>query len=151
MDKVINYSENSESDVESNNGELSDYELDDEERSYYLSLTKKIQDYDDYDFTDKNKSTKTKKVKKQKNKVLLDLNEPKKWKSKRTLKKKKDDGVYIEQRKFNPRALPLNFVDNILKERNKAENKIVKIDFPSLGKETNTNKVQGAWGKKLDL
>ena len=152
MDKVIDYNDNEENE-DFHSDELSDNELDDETREYLLSMTRNARE-NTFDIPVNNDKPKKSKSKKSNNsKTFLDMSEPKKWQSKRMVNKKKSDGTYVEQRKFKPRPLPVNFVDNLLKELNSNNIKIEKTDFPSLEKSASQEKpkLQGAWGKKITL
>jgi hypothetical protein len=163
-DKILGF-QSEESEVEDNSEEyeLSDNELDEETRQYYIESSLKARE-NDYSFIDseETKETKEKKVKKKKEKKVVEniFEEKKTWKSKRSEQQKRFDGKSkVEVRKFNPRPLPKDYIKNLLE---KMSNKDVKVEmsedmFPSLG-DTKSSKsllkpivnppvLKGVWGK----
>ena len=126
--------------------ELSEYELDEETRAiiYKASLEKKSTDLSSFCSP---KEPKKKKVRERKQKDVKRLNfeefvskieedKPKKWKSKRSLNKKKELGIEDEQvrrkRTFNPRLPPPTFetFQKKLEEDDSLNNS--EENFPSL-------------------
>lgn len=156
MDKVFNFEENYNTDEdysieEEENSELSEYEIDPEERAYYHKLTTENCKSDLTLFTKETKKTEIKYKKNKKNnktKKLLDLeieNKPK-WKSKRAEMQKFKNGKQItgEKRKFNPRPLPLDW--NKENENLQAVND--ENNFPVLGNPVNKKIIPSVWGRK---
>lgn len=135
-DEVDNNSVNT--DMEEDEDFYSD-EMDEEEREYYLQLQQKHMDKPIIDFsnfkTDKKTSPKkVKKVKKSINEITREFFEnkedeekPKKWISKRLQDKKKELGVVIKKRQFNPRLPP-----PLKGQFDKKEIVLVEKSFPKL-------------------
>jgi len=168
-DKILGFkSEESEVEDNSEEYELSDNELDDETRQYYIESSLKARE-NDYSFVDSGEK-KEKKVKKKKEKKVVEniFEEKKTWKSKRSEQQKRFDGKSkVEVRKFNPRPLPKDYIKNLLEKMSKKDVKLgrslpeVEMSedmFPSLG-DMNSSKpllkpivnppvLKGVWGKK---
>lgn len=163
-DKILGF-QSEESGVEDNSEEyeLSDNELDEETRQYYIESSLKARE-NDYSIVDnsKNKENKVKKVKKNKEKKVVEniFEEKKVWKSKRSEQQKRFDGKdKVEVRKFNPRPLPKDYIKNLLEGLTKKDVKLVEMSddmFPSLGdskvkSETKSETkpvLKGVWGCK---
>ena len=152
-DKILGF-QSEESEVEDNSEEyeLSDNELDEETRKYYIESSLKARE-NDYSIVDRDEK-KEKKVKKKKEKKVVEniFEEKKAWKSKRSEQQKRFDGKSkVEVRKFNPRPLPKDYIKNLLEKMSKKDVKVEMSEdmFPSLGVSETKPVLKGVWGKKL--